>query len=157
MKKIFFLILSYLCLGCQESKKDASNVAEISNVLVFAKSNSGEGKTFEMYTRTELALLMQKMYADQSRIKSAILKDKSFGEYNPFIEKIKSAKMTEPSDDDAFYQRSADLFILGQKKLFNEDVNLKENFNNGVSLCIQCHQKKCLGPITRIKKLYISK
>jgi hypothetical protein len=113
MKKIFFLILSYLCLGCQESKKDASNVAEISNVLVVAKSNSGEGKTFEMYTRTELALLMQKMYAD--------------------------------------------LFILGQKKLFNEDVNLKENFNNGVSLCIQCHQKKCLGPITRIKKLYISK
>jgi hypothetical protein len=157
MKKIFFLILFYVCFSCQESKKEESEATNIAKTFVVQKPIANEGKTFEMYTRTELALLMQKMYADQSRIKSAIKKDISFGEYNSYIEKIKSAKMTELSDNDAFYQKSADLFILGQKKLFSEDANIKENFNNGVSLCIQCHQQKCLGPISRIKKLYISK
>ena len=157
MKKIFFLFLFYICVSCQESNKNTSETVAISKNLEIQNANTKESKTFEMYTPTELALVMQKMYADQSRIKAAIFKDKSFGEYNSYIEKIKSAKMTEPSDNDSFYQNSADLYISSQKKLFSETVNIKQNFNNGVSLCIQCHQQKCLGPISRIKKLYLSK
>lgn len=56
--------------------------------------------------------------------------------------------MTESfDDDDVFYQKSADLFILRQKKLFNDDACLKENFNNRVILCIQCLHKKYLDPV----------
>jgi hypothetical protein len=157
MRNFLFLLLCCLSFGCQESKKEKAILVKTSNSLAVSKQDSEKEKVFEMYTRTELAVLMQKMYADQSRIKAAILKGNDFGEYNDYIEKIKTAVMTEPSDDDAFYQKSADLFILGQKKLFKEDSNIKENFNSGVELCISCHRKKCLGPISRIKKLHISK
>ena len=44
---------------------------------------------------------------------------------------------------------------MAQKLIYSDLTNAKKHFDEGVDACLNCHLKKCGGPIPRIKKLYI--
>jgi hypothetical protein len=112
-------------------------------------------KQFDMYQMSEMASLMEEMYAYNMIIKTRIIKGDTLGKFPVFFNTIYTAKFTTPSDNDSFFKQNAQKYIEAQKLIYNNSKNSKSNFNKGVDACITCHQGKCGGPIPRIKKLYI--
>lgn len=148
MKNICLLLISFFLLtSCNEVKE--STVVEKSESL--QKDND-----FEMYKMTELALLMEQMYAYNIQLRSRIIDQDSLGDYPEAFDKIHTAEMTDPSENDVFFQEQAKLYISSQKAIYSDPNQAKENFNAMVQSCLNCHIKKCGGPIPRIKKLFIN-
>lgn len=112
---------------------------------------------FKMYEMSEMAALMEQMYVDNLRVKEAIMKkEHSFGAYPTLHNAILTVSLTDPCDRDAFFDSQARLFIEIEQQFYqNQQSASKENFNKIIDSCISCHEKKCGGPIVRIKKLYI--
>lgn len=113
-------------------------------------------KKFEMYELSEMASLMEQMYAYNLQIKNKIENSESIGEFPEFFNKIYTAKFTDSSDKDPFFDKKAKAFIAAQKLIYSDPKNVKKNFNVGVAACVSCHQGKCGGPIPKIKKLYLN-
>lgn len=146
-KLLFFLFSSVLLISCQENKKEVSDV----EVVDSTKMNSD----FQMYEMTELALLMEQMYAHNQQIRTRIINQEDLGEFPKSFEKIHTAVMTDPSENDLFFQEQATEFINAQKEIYKNPETAKEKFNEMVESCLACHAKKCGGPVPRIKKLFI--
>lgn len=145
MKKYLALVLITISLfSCQkkEEKKEEN-------------SSCSKEKKFEMYEMSEMASLMEQMYAHNQQLRLRIIKGDTIGQFPEFFNKIYTSKFTTPSDNDAFFQENAKKYIDIQKLIYSDPKNSKENFNAGVDACVACHQGKCGGPIPRIKKLYI--
>lgn len=149
MKKLVLLLLSVGVFSCQNKEvKIPENKEACSN-------DSVKEKKFEMYEMSEMASLMEQMYAHNQQLRLRIVKGDTIGKFPEFFNKIYTAKFTTPSDNDAFFKENADKYIAAQKLIYSDTENVKENFNKGVDACVTCHQGKCGGPIPRIKKLYI--
>jgi cytochrome c556 len=147
-----FLILSFsvlLLISCQNKQTEKTEDKEA------CANDSVNEKKFEMYEMSEMASLMEQMYAHNQQLRLRIIKGDTVGKFPEFFNKIYTAKFTTPSDNDAFFKENADKYIAAQKLIYSETENVKENFNKGVDACITCHKGKCGGPIPRIKKLYI--
>lgn len=112
-------------------------------------------KDFKMYEMSEMAALMEQMYADNQRLKQRITNGDTIGTFPHHILKIHSSVMTDETENDAFFKLQAGKFIKAQELIYKDSVNAKQHFNDAVTACVQCHQGKCEGPIPRIKKLYI--
>lgn len=146
----FFALILFSC----QKKEGKSNIQQKENTESCAKDSTKE-KKFEMYQMSEMASLMEQMYAYNKQIKDRIVKGDTVGKFPEFFNKIYTAKFTTPSDNDAFFKENAKQYITAQKLIYSDPKNVKENFNKGLEACITCHQGKCGGPIPRIKKLYI--
>lgn len=118
-------------------------------------SKESKGKSFKMYQMSEMSALMEQMYVDNQRLKARILNGDTIGKFPNHFLKIHSALMTDPTENDLFFKEQAQRFIDAQELIYQDPKNAKQHFNDGVDACIQCHEEKCGGPITRIKKLYI--
>lgn len=138
---VVFLIL-VLLFSCQKKQEDK-------------EACSTKEKKFEMYKMSEMATLMERMYAYNYQLKERIKKGDTIGKFPEFFNEIYSAKFTATSDNNVFFQENAKKYIDAQKLIYAESENVKENFNKGVDACVTCHKGKCSGPIPRIKKLYI--
>ena len=150
MKNLLILSFSVLLLSsCQNKQTEKTEDKEA------CANDSVNEKKFEMYEMSEMASLMEQMYAHNQQLRLRIIKGDTVGKFPEFFNKIYTAKFTTPSDNDAFFKENADKYIAAQKLIYSETENLKENFNKGVDACITCHKGKCGGPIPRIKKLYI--
>ena len=114
-----------------------------------------EKKEFDMYEFSEMAGLMEQFYAENKKIKERIENGESLGAFPSYFETIHEAVLTDPKDRDVFFNEQAQKFIEAQQMIYENDEKVKEHFNLAIDACIQCHQQKCLGPIPRIKKLYI--
>jgi len=147
MNKVIVLLLTFSFFSCQqkEAKKEDTD----------KQKSCAKEKKFEMYEMSEMATLMEQMYAYNSQIKKLIVKGDTLGKYPEFFNKIYTAKFTTPSDNDAFFKENAKKYIEAQRLIYSDPKNVKANFNKGLDACITCHQGKCGGPIPRIKKLYI--
>lgn len=146
MKNIFVALTTlFFLISCEKSKQAEESRAE---------SKESE-KKFEMYDMSEMSLLMEQMYVDNEKLKERIQSGDTIGAFPNHFMEIHKASMTDDKENDAFFKQKADEFIEAQELIYKDPVNAKEHFNNGVSVCIQCHQVKCGGPIPRIKKLYI--
>ena len=108
-----------------------------------------------MYEFSQMAGLMEQFYAENKRIKERIENGESLGTFPAYFETIHEAVLTDPKDRDTFFNEQAKNFIEAQQLIYENDENVKNHFNLAIDACIQCHQQKCLGPISRIKKLYI--
>jgi hypothetical protein len=152
MKKFFILaMLSVLFLSCKkEGTQPVTTTAK--DTATCAKP---KGKEFDMYQLSEMAALMEQMYAENMQLKARIEKGGKVGKFPEHIVKIHTAKLTDPDDNDAFFKENATKFIAAQRLIYSDTVHVKERFNEGVDACIACHKGKCGGPIVRIKKLYI--
>jgi hypothetical protein len=117
---------------------------------------SPKKKALTMYKMSEMSALMEQMYAENKQLKARILKGEKIGEFPNHFLKIHQAVMTDSTENDAFFKEQAQLFIAAQEQIYKDPKNAQAHFNAGVDACIQCHQVKCAGPISRIKKLYIT-
>ncbi len=113
-------------------------------------------KALTMYKMSEMSALMEQMYAENQQLKARIQKGEKIGPFPSHFLKIHQAVMTDSTENDPFFKEQAQLFIAAQEQIYKDPKNAEANFNAGVDACIKCHEVKCAGPITRIKKLYIT-
>ena len=143
MKKILLFLFTVTILSCQKKEEKT-------------ESCTAKEKKFEMYEMSEMASLMEQMYAHNQQLRLQIINGDTIGKFPEFFNAIYTAKFTTISDNDTFFQENAKKYIAAQKLIYSDSKNIKENFNAGVDACVTCHEGKCGGPIPRIKKLYIN-
>lgn len=149
MKQLLVLsAISVFLFSCQDKKVD--------EVVENKKDSVQKESKFQMYEMSEMALLMEQMYAYNLQLRTKILEKDSLGSFPENFEKIHTALMTDPSDNDLFFQDQAAIFLNAQKAIYENPTEAKENFDKMVESCLTCHAKKCGGPIPRIKKLFIN-
>ena len=149
--KISLLFVFFGLLSCQKEKQVEANEEN----TVEKTTDSTTTEEFEMYEMSEMAALMEQMYVDNQRLKERIMKGDTIGKFPQHFIRIHKAVMTDETDKDAFFDEQAAKFIKAQELIYEDPKNAKEHFNNGIDACIKCHEVKCGGPITKIKKLYI--
>lgn len=143
MKKIVLLLIGISILACSKKKEESCDLPK------------EDGKKFEMYEMSEMAILMEQMYVDNERLKQRIIKGDTIGKFPQHFLKIHQAVMTAKQENDAFFKEHAQAFITSQELIYNDPKKAKEHFNASINECVKCHEVKCGGPIVRIKKLYI--
>lgn len=129
-------------------------------LLTFGCNNTAEDKNKKdeliMVETSEMATLMNEMYAYNESIKQQIINGTLDTSYPEKFDNIHSAVLTDSSDRDLSFESFSKLFLEAQKTIFDSTANdLKTNYNNAINACISCHNVKCVGPIPRIKKLLI--
>ncbi|OIQ20093.1 MAG: hypothetical protein BM557_05310 [Flavobacterium sp. MedPE-SWcel] len=155
MNRILFITLLstvFIVLSC-ENKKESSVVDD--EVVTTKTDTIIAEKDFEMYEMSEMASLMEQMYADNEHLKQRIINGDTIGDFPKYFLEIHSSVMTDETDNDEFFKDQAAKFLEAQKLIYNDSLNAKKHFNDVVSACVRCHEQKCGGPIPRIKKLYI--
>lgn len=148
-KGVLLIIVLAFVFSCkkEEVKKDNNGSC--------AKEKHEGKKDFQMYEMSEMAALMEQMYVDNLRLKDRIIKGDTIGKFPQHFIKIHSAVMSDGKDNDDFFKIQAKKFIQAQELIYNDPVNAKAHFNDGIQACLNCHEQKCGGPIPRIKKLFI--
>lgn len=139
----------------KEAQKPVANTDKIKKDSTASCKKPSGNKEFVMYEMSEMASLMEQMYAENLQLKNRIINKEPVGEFPKHIVKIHSAAMTDPVENDAFFKEQAAKFIKAQELIYSDPANAQQHFNDGVTACVKCHQGKCDGPIPRIKKLYI--
>ena len=128
-------------------------------IILFSCSSENETNSiqndFELYEPSEMSALMNHMYELNFQLRSHIINGDSLGIFSPSFERILSAKMTENKVMDDFFILHANAFLESQRAIYKDQGNSKILFNQSVNSCIECHQVKCTGPISKIEKLYI--
>lgn len=140
MLRFSLIFLVFIQFSCNQSKDLSSNIED----------NNSEINTF-----SEMSRLMNTIYNENKKLKQRINKGDTLGKFPTYFLKINTASLTRNSDRDSFFGKQAKTFIEAQQAIYEKPLSAKENFNNAITTCIQCHQVKCLGPIPKIKKLYI--
>lgn len=153
MKKLLIVFASFSLLFTS-CKKEASAQKDEEAKAACADSTAAGGE-LKMYEMSEMAALMEQMYAENQALKSRIVNGDSLGTFPKRFLDIHASAMTDESENDAFFKAQAAKFVKAQELIYKDSVNAKTHFNEAVSACIQCHEQKCGGPIPRIKKLYI--
>ena len=118
-------------------------------------SCSNNEKEFEMYEVSEMASLMKQMAHINEQLRERILSGEELGEFPSNFENILQAKMTQNQEMDDFFKEHAQQFLDAQYQIYNDPDNTKEHFNIAIDACVKCHEMKCPGPVSRIKKLRI--
>lgn len=141
MRILLLVITSFLVVSCADKKE--------------SEALPKEEKKFEMYEMSEMAMLMEQMYADNERLKQRIIAGDTIGKFPQHFLKIHKAVMTDKQENDDFFKSHAKAYIASQELIYSDPSNAKEHFNASIDACVTCHEVKCGGPIVRIKKLYI--
>ncbi|WP_445458491.1 hypothetical protein [Flavobacterium sp. HNIBRBA15423] len=141
MKNYLLLFVIVFYFGCNQKEENAEVGLE--------------NTEFDMYEFSEMAGLMEQMYAENKKIKESIEKGESIGKFPNYFSTIYEAELTDKNDRDTFFNEQAKIFIEAQQMIYEDNKDVKDHFNRAIDACIQCHQQKCLGPIPKIKKLYI--
>lgn len=144
MRKLFCLVFLSGLIAC----KDKSEVKKEEDV-------TKKDEPFQLYQMSEMAAFMENMYIDHQRIKDEITAGKKVDTLHYDLSKLFYARMTDSTDRDAEYESMAKLYVEYEEQLVGDSLQQKETYNKAVNMCISCHQKKCTGPIPRIKKLLI--
>ena len=148
IRYITVLMLLNLVVSCQQVNKDEKKTTSAAD-----RETSG----FQLYEMSEMAALMEQMYVDNLRIRNRIVEGLTIEDSMPSIHhRLFSATLTDPSERDLFFETQARHFIQVEEAFYagpNQQTQAK--FNAIVEACLSCHQKKCGGPIPRIKKLLI--
>jgi len=139
MKILAFIILSVFLIGCSSKKETEVNTK---------KSN--------LYKQSEMAALMLQMYDANLENKQLILDGKTPVKFSKEFLNIHTAKLTDSTDRDAFFQAFSDFYLETYQQVFRASKDsLAVAHNNTINSCIACHKTTCIGPIPKIKKLLI--
>lgn len=121
------------------------------------KQETAQKIEFDLYEPSEMANLMNNMYAYNLAVKDSILNGQ-MPTYFPieFLE-IHKAEMTNGKSRNTVFNSFSEVFLKAQETLHSttDSTLIRQNFNNMVNVCITCHQTECTGPIPHIKKLLI--
>lgn len=142
MKSLLYCLIIFLVFSCKAEKPKDKKVVATEDLI--------------MYTPSEMALLMEKMFVENEKLKQKIERGEVIGEFNQEYLNIHSAILTDPNDRNDTFESFAKALILNQQSIFEvETVEVKNQFNKMVQTCVSCHETTCTGPIPRIKKLII--
>ncbi|MFK7783131.1 hypothetical protein [Psychroserpens sp.] len=146
LKHFGYFILIISLFNCNSAEKEEKAVTIVDGT-----------ERYDVYQGSEMANLMKGMYAYNMQLKQEVIDGKIVSEFPEEFLKIHTAKFSESKSRNQTFDHYSGKFIEAQKLVFSEDSNtpLKERFNNGINLCITCHQTECTGPIPKIKKLLI--
>ncbi|WP_338733041.1 hypothetical protein [Mangrovimonas cancribranchiae] len=148
MKNTFWLLIVLLgsLTACKNDVK--TDVSE---------ETSKDEVVYDMYKPSEMAILMNQMYAHNLKIKQDILNGDIPAEFPIDFMEIHSAELTKANQRNETFEKFSKIFITAEKNIFNQDSKtpLEARFNTAVNACISCHETSCTGPIPRIKKLLI--
>ena len=112
--------------------------------------------SFTTYQMSEMAALMEKMHQEHQNVKQNIQNGEALGDFPEYYLDIHFAKFTDASDNDDVFKEWAKLYIETEKQLYASEIHQQKTlYNASVQVCLSCHQKKCGGPIPRIRKLLI--
>ena len=141
-----FTVILFLFVAVFSCKKEAKETSEVSEKIVY-----------DMYEPSEMATLMNQMYAHNLKIKQAILAGETPTEFPMDFMKIHTAELSDFKDRNEVFESFSNVFLNAEQEIFNEDseIPIEQRFNNAVNVCISCHKTECTGPIPRIKKLLI--
>ncbi len=154
MKKIALLtLLLVVFFSCQ--KKQLKTTPDTASKTTCTDSIVTKKEGFQMYQMSEMAALMEQMYAENKTLKANIINKKPLGKFPEYYNRIYTATFTDQADNDEVFKQNADLYIQAQQKTYANTGDAKTNYNKAIDACISCHETKCGGPIPRIKKLYI--
>ena len=142
MRTTVFICFIFICLA---SCKEQSEI------------DKTEKEPLIMVEQSEMSLLMNEMFAFNESIKQQIKDGKLNNDFPEHFNKIHTAVLTDSTVRDEAFKKDAQLFLDAQKALFEVETSeeLKLHYNNAVNACISCHEVTCVGPIPRIKKLYV--
>ena len=147
MKK---LILIFVLISAFISCKDKTNQKESTTKASTATEE------LVMYEMSEMALLMEKMFIENERLKKKIEEGKELGTFNKEYLNIHSAVLTDPNDRNETFNSFSKALLANQEAVFtSQGEEVKVQFNKMVQTCVACHETTCMGPIPRIKKLLI--
>ena len=136
---LVLLIFAFVVFGCKDNQEKPK-----------------EKEKLIMAERSEMALLMNEMYAYNESIKQQIIDGNLSNGYPERFDNIHSAVLTTPPTRDLSFESFSKLFLEAQKQVFESPKEeLVMRYNNAINTCISCHKVKCVGPIPRIKKLLI--
>ena len=130
MKKLLILFVVFGVFTCQKKEQKTPKI----------ESSCSKEKKFDLYQLSEMASLMEQMYAYNLQIKNRIVKGDTIGKFPDFFNKIYTAKFTDVTDKDPFFDKKAMAYIAAQKLIYSDSENVKKHFNEGVTACITCHE-----------------
>lgn len=141
--KVVSICALFCVLGCKQGEESPKKVKE--------------EVVYDMYQPSEMANLMNEMFAQNLKVKQDIVAGKLPTEFPLDFLKIHTAELSEFKSRNETFQSFSKLFIESEKEIFNTEsqIPVEERFNNTINLCISCHQTECSGPIPRIQKLLI--
>lgn len=121
------------------------------------KKETAQKIEFDLYEPSEMAKLMNDMYAYNLAVKDSILNGVMPTHFPMEFLEIHKAEMTKGKARNTVFNSFSEVFLKAQETLHTttDSTLLRQNFNNLVNVCITCHQTECTGPIPRIKKLLI--
>jgi hypothetical protein len=103
---------------------------------------------------SELALLMRSMTKNFTSVKAEVVKGNLPGEFPKEILTIHTAKPTDENTKKESFIVFADNYIKNATLFYtSNNANLKQNYNNVITSCYNCHSEHCPGPLTVISKL----
>jgi hypothetical protein len=139
MRSILCVVLALSLFGCAENKKEPKPQENI------------------MVKQSEMAALMLTMYGVNETNKQKVLKGELPDGFPENFYNIHDAVLTSPSDRDVAFKAYSDFYLQNVKTFYNTTNvdSLVMNHNKVISSCITCHEVKCVGPVPKIKKLYI--
>lgn len=111
----------------------------------------------KFYKQSEMAALMLLMYKTNAENKQLILDGKSPNKFSEEFLKIHTAKLTDPTDRTSDFKTFSSFYLNNMKQVSVASQDSLINKHNAVvNSCIACHETTCVGPIPKIKKLYIN-
>ena len=150
MKKSIFTIALVAFIWSCNQHQDNANVSKPS-----ADPESGMA-IINGVERSELALLMRKMYDEMKLVKDSINRGYTVKtDFYDEFKRIQTAHATEPEKIDDTYQAMAVAFLDNYASFEQTAENQTEAFNIMLQNCLVCHQQKCPGPVKAINKLKI--
>ena len=147
MKKlILFIILISAFSSCKDKTIQEESTTKVSIAT----------EELVMYEMSEMALLMEKMFVENERLKKKIEAGEALGTFNQEYLNIHSAVLTDPNVRNENFNSFSKALLVNQEAVFtSQGEEVKVQFNRMVQACISCHETTCMGPIPRIKKLLI--
>jgi len=125
------------------------------------KQDKPESSFQQVYEMSEMALLMEDMYAELEEMRPEIIDEKTIGEFPEKFNKIHTAEMTSSFERTAEFENFAGLLLQNQKALYQSQADSARIglYNSVVKTCISCHKSDagCIGPVSRIGKLLIDR
>lgn len=144
MKQLFYLLIVLVFFACNDKKEQGEITEKVE-------------KVYDMYTPSEMANLMNEMYAYNQQLKKDIINGKIPTEFPEKFLNIHTAQLSDFKSRNETFKSFSNLYIQAEKEVFNpnSEVPIETRFNTAVGVCISCHTTECTGPIPRIKKLII--
>ena len=144
--KVYFSIVSalFLLFSCK-------------NEVASTEESTSKKVEYDMYQPSEMASLMNAMYAYNLQIKNQIIAGETPANLPIDLMKLHSAEMTNGKNRTPAWNSFVNVFIESQKTVIDTLSNseLKERYNATINNCLGCHKTECVGPIPKIKKLLI--